>query len=306
LPLITRIYVTEQLLFTADRQKYIINIIQYQCKKTNKHDICITQLSSKHYTITRQPYIISRTLYVSEHKVIISDEAVGTNSLYSALQVVEILFKKLIALAYGWEADVRLTIVYIFIVTVAVMVSCTWQVSQTNLIIVCVNMSSLMVAGGAWVFCRYEPWPYLDSVYYCIITLTTIGFGDYVALQRTEDASGRPEYFVFSLVFILFGLAVLSAAMNLLVLRFLTMNTDDERKDELQAFAVSRTALKVDGDVITSKMTSSHRRWRHHVEDGVANGCGVTAAPQSARRRSTADVRRVCRRPSVHLQLYVL
>jgi len=31
---------------------------------------------------------------VAEHSVIISDEAVDTNSLHSALQVVEILFKK--------------------------------------------------------------------------------------------------------------------------------------------------------------------------------------------------------------------
>jgi len=115
------------------------------------------------------------------------------------------------------------------------------------------NMSSLVVAGGAWVFCRYEPWPYLDSIYYCIITLTTIGFGDYVALQRNEDVLRRPEYFVFSLIFILVGLAVLSAAMNLLVLRFLTMNTEDERKDELEAFAASQSAVRLDGDVITSK-----------------------------------------------------
>ena len=46
--------------------------------------------------------------YVAEHGVIISDEAVDTNSLHSALQVVEILFKKLIfrfliASDVGWR-----------------------------------------------------------------------------------------------------------------------------------------------------------------------------------------------------------
>jgi len=80
------------------------------------------------------------------------------------------------------------------------------------------------------VFSYFEDWSYLDSFYYCVITLTTIGFGDYVALQRNHALQNRPEYVIFSLIFILFGLAVLSAAMNLLVLRFLTMNTEDERK----------------------------------------------------------------------------
>lgn len=58
------------------------------------------------------------------------------------------------------------------------------------------------------------------------------GFGDFVALQKGGALQNRPDYVVFSLVFILFGLTVISAAMNLLVLRFLTMNTEDEKRDE--------------------------------------------------------------------------
>ena len=126
------------------------------------------------------------------------------------------------------------------------------EVSQTNLIFVCVNMSSIVVAGGAYAFSRIEGWSYLDAFYYCIITLTTIGFGDYVALQRNEELQQKPQYFIFSLLFILFGLAILSAAMNLLVLRFLTLNTEDERKDELEALAAIRSAVRLEGDVITS------------------------------------------------------
>ncbi|ESN99621.1 hypothetical protein HELRODRAFT_123209, partial [Helobdella robusta] len=126
------------------------------------------------------------------------------------------------------------------------------DVSQTNLIFVCMNMSSLVVAGGAYAFSRIEGWSYLDAFYYCIITLTTIGFGDYVVLQRNEELQKNSGYFVFSLLFILFGLAVLSAAMNLLVLRFLTLNTEDERKDELEALAAIRSAVRLEGDVITA------------------------------------------------------
>ena len=72
------------------------------------------------------------------------------------------------------------------------------------------------------------------QVYYCVITLTTVGFGDMVALQKDNVLQRRPAYVAFSIAFILFGLAVVSAAMNLLVLRFLTMNTEDERRDKEQ------------------------------------------------------------------------
>ena len=56
-----------------------------------------------------------------------------------------------------------------------------------------------------------------------------------VALQRDNSLNTRPEYVLFALIFILFGLAIVAASLNLLVLRFVTMNTEDERRDEAQA-----------------------------------------------------------------------
>ena len=37
---------------------------------------------------------------------------------------------------------------------------------------------------------------------------------------------------MLSLVFVLFGLTVIASSLNLLVLRFLTMNTEDEKREE--------------------------------------------------------------------------
>ncbi|UXI21139.1 ADAM 17-like protease [Sarcoptes scabiei] len=105
---------------------------------------------------------------------------------------------------------------------------------------------------GAAAFSAFEQWNYFDAFYYCFITLTTIGFGDYVALQKDRALQQRPEYVAFSLVFILFGLSVVSAAINLLVLRFLTLNTEDERRDEAEAATAAQTAVRLEGDVITA------------------------------------------------------
>ena len=70
------------------------------------------------------------------------------------------------------------------------------------------------------------------------MTLTTIGFGDYVALQQDNSLERKPEYVTFALFFIMFGLAIIAAALNLLVLKFMTMNTEDEKRDEQQAIQV--------------------------------------------------------------------
>ncbi|KAH3740806.1 two pore potassium channel protein sup-9-like [Dreissena polymorpha] len=144
------------------------------------------------------------------------------------------------------------------------------EVSQTNLIIVTMNLSMIVLMSGAAAFVHFEGWAYIDALYYCFITLTTIGFGDFVALQKNNALERQPHYVIFSILFILFGLTVISAAMNLLVLRFLTMNTEDERRDELEAAAAAQTAVRLDGDVITGNGTvvsqaQEHPEYSDHI-----------------------------------------
>ena len=57
------------------------------------------------------------------------------------------------------------------------------EATEMNLMLATGMLSSIIITTGAAVFSRYEGWSYFDSFYYCFVTLTTIGFGDYVALQ---------------------------------------------------------------------------------------------------------------------------
>ena len=57
------------------------------------------------------------------------------------------------------------------------------EVSEFDLIVASGLTSGLVVTLGAVLYHTQEGWSYFESLYYCFITLSTIGFGDYVALQ---------------------------------------------------------------------------------------------------------------------------
>lgn len=113
-----------------------------------------------------------------------------------------------------------------------------------------------------------------------------------VALQRDDSLKNRPQYVLFALIFILFGLAIVAASLNLLVLRFVTMNTEDERRDEAEAqqaaqgnciikfcaiqahlwrWITSTGAVRLEGDVITSNgsILSGHLGHRIHIDHSI-------------------------------------
>ena len=65
-----------------------------------------------------------------------------------------------------------------------------------------------------------------------------------MALQQDNALQSQPEYVTFALFFIVFGLAVIAAVLNLMLLKFMTMNTDDENRDEIEAIEVGIPGLK--------------------------------------------------------------
>ncbi|XP_020286201.1 two pore potassium channel protein sup-9 [Pseudomyrmex gracilis] len=178
------------------------------------------------------------------------------------------------------------------------------QTSETNLICVVTTLSCLTIAGGAAAFSAYEEWSYFDSVYFCFITLTTIGFGDMVALQKDNELDENPEYVIFALIFILSGLAIVAASLNLLVLRFMTMNTEDERRDVAEARQASQIAVHLEGDIITAN-GSILSGFYGNVSSCLEKEESVCSYPcsntfQSSRRRPRL---KVCRSPSNISQL---
>lgn len=54
--------------------------------------------------------------------------------------------------------------------------------------------------GGAFAYTQMEPWNFRESLYFCFVTLSTVGFGDYLPSSPTSK--------VFSIFYMLFGLGV--------------------------------------------------------------------------------------------------
>ncbi|XP_074592998.1 potassium channel, subfamily K, member 16-like [Brevipalpus obovatus] len=64
------------------------------------------------------------------------------------------------------------------------------------------------------IFSFIEGWSFMDSFYYCFITLSTIGFGDLVIGQFDRDWVWM--YKIAAVLWIIFGLAYLSMILNLI------------------------------------------------------------------------------------------
>ncbi|XP_070505687.1 uncharacterized protein [Chironomus tepperi] len=103
----------------------------------------------------------------------------------------------------------------------------------------CVFLVVGYILGGAFLFRKWEGWDLLDAAYFCFITLTTIGFGDFVPAQ---GAKANPEISIaLCSVYLLFGIALLAMSFNLVqeeviakvksVARRLGIIKDDEEQD---------------------------------------------------------------------------
>ncbi|XP_075940613.1 potassium channel subfamily K member 3a [Anarhichas minor] len=142
------------------------------------------------------------------------------------------------------------------------------EVSMANMVIFGFISCISTLCVGALAFSYFEDWTFFHAYYYCFITLTTIGFGDYVALQSKQALQNKPEYVAFSFIYILTGLAVIGAFLNLAVLRFMTMNAEDEKRDAEQRALLAHNGqagghIHCSADQASSSSTPSGRGLRN-------------------------------------------
>ncbi|CAG9787570.1 unnamed protein product [Diatraea saccharalis] len=81
----------------------------------------------------------------------------------------------------------------------------------------CVFLVASYIVAGTFLFKRWENWEYLDAAYFCFITLTTIGFGDFVPAQgqNMEDSAAAVHSIALCSLYLLFGIALLAMSFNL-------------------------------------------------------------------------------------------
>lgn len=82
-------------------------------------------------------------------------------------------------------------------------------------IVVSLLIVSLYIFLGAVIFSKWENWPYLIGSYFCFITLSTIGFGDYVPGADT-DALANQQKQIICAFYLVFGLSIIAMCFNLM------------------------------------------------------------------------------------------
>ena len=78
-------------------------------------------------------------------------------------------------------------------------------------------MIAIYLLIGTVMFAEWEGWNYLDSVYFCVISLGKIGFGDLVpGTTSASSARGQEVKLVVNFVYLLLGMAIVAMCYYLL------------------------------------------------------------------------------------------
>ncbi|KAG9469784.1 potassium channel subfamily K member 16-like isoform X2 [Eleutherodactylus coqui] len=106
-------------------------------------------------------------------------------------------------------------------------------------------------------FSQIEQWTYTEGVYYAFISLSTIGFGDYVVGSGAKGTHPFVGYRALVYFWIIFGLAWLSLLINLLI----SVLKDTEKKIEEDLHHIRRHKKEHSNQDLTMEpMTSAEEK----------------------------------------------
>ncbi|XP_078679679.1 potassium channel subfamily K member 2-like [Branchiostoma floridae x Branchiostoma belcheri] len=130
----------------------------------------------------------------------------------------------------------------------------------------------------ALIFHKVESWTYLDAIYFCVITLTTVGFGDFVPALPTEkmNTASNVVYKISVFLWITVGLAFLAGSLERIgtALKLLGEKMTDMDLDPLEI--TNRPTDNVDGqtnEALDIQSNGDSNRADHRTgSNNVANG----------------------------------
>ncbi|KAI5634452.1 ion channel domain-containing protein [Phthorimaea operculella] len=81
----------------------------------------------------------------------------------------------------------------------------------------CLWVISFYILTGTIMFGAWEKWNYLDSTYFCVISLCKIGFGDFVPGANIADSAGGSHLkLVINFIYVLLGMGLVAMCYNLM------------------------------------------------------------------------------------------
>ena len=96
-----------------------------------------------------------------------------------------------------------------------------------------------MVLTGTIFYWRFEDWTIIEALYFSIVTLTTVGYGD---LSPTT-----PGTQIFTIVYILTGFGVLVALLTSVAQQYIRQKAESGRRASAHKAASHATTRRPDG-----------------------------------------------------------
>lgn len=83
----------------------------------------------------------------------------------------------------------------------------------------CLIVMASYICAGAVIFGLWENWGFVAGAYFCFVTLTTIGFGDYIpglTISSEHDDWVSTQKLILCVIYVFFGLALIAMCFDLM------------------------------------------------------------------------------------------